>query len=86
MGIPRLIRRLLVTVLGIQVGLAVTMSLVDSYRRRGKRPKPFPTRTPATVSVGDGEVTTYTFGRDLYDDMIAAIDGAQRQILFETYI
>ncbi len=62
------------------------MSLVDSYRRRGKKPKPFPTRDPETVAVGDGEVTTYTFGRDLYDDMIAAIDGAQRQILFETYI
>ncbi|KAA1416475.1 phosphatidylserine/phosphatidylglycerophosphate/cardiolipin synthase family protein [Nocardioides humilatus] len=62
------------------------MSLVDSYRRRGKKPKPFPTRAPETVAVGEGEVTTYTYGRDLYDDMIAAIDGAQRQILFETYI
>ena len=40
----------------------------------------------ATVAVGDGAVTTYTFGQDLYDDMLAAIEGAQRQILFETYI
>ncbi len=86
MGISRTVRRLLLTILGIQVGLAVTMSLVDSYRRRGKKPKPFPTRPPSTVTVGDGEVTTYTFGRDLYDDMLAAIDGAERQILFETYI
>jgi cardiolipin synthase A/B len=31
-------------------------------------------------------VTTYTFGTDLYDDMLAAIEGARRQILFETYI
>jgi cardiolipin synthase len=31
-------------------------------------------------------VTTYTFGADLYDDMLAAIDGARRQILLETYI
>jgi len=84
--LPRLLRRILLTVLGIQVGLAVTMSLVDSYRRRGKRPKPFPTREPETIELGDGEVTTYTYGRDLYEDMIAAIDGAQRQILFETYI
>ena len=36
--------------------------------------------------VGDGALTTYTFGQDLYDAMLAAIDGAQRQILFETYI
>ncbi|WP_425575197.1 phospholipase D-like domain-containing protein [Nocardioides panacisoli] len=79
-------RRLLLTVLGLQVGLAIGMSLVDSYRRRGKRPKPFPTRPPGEVVVGDGLVTTYTFGRDLYDDMLAAIEGAERQILFETYI
>ena len=38
------------------------------------------------MPVGDGEVTTYTFGTDLYDDMLAAIDGAQRQVLLETYI
>ncbi len=74
------------TVFGVQVALALTMSVVDSYRRRGKRPQPFPTTPPRTVTVGDSEVTTYTFGRDLYDAMIAAIEGARRQILFETYI
>ena len=82
----RTLRRTLLTVLGIQLALAVRMSLVDSYRRRGKKPKPFPTVPPRTVAVGEATVTTYTFGRDLYDDMLAAIEGAQRQILFETYI
>ena len=38
------------------------------------------------MPVGGGLITTYTFGRDLYDDMLAAIDGAKKQILFETYI
>jgi cardiolipin synthase len=67
--------------------LATAMTLVDSYRRRGKRRAvSFPSAPQATVPVGDGEVTTYTFGSDLYDDMLAAIDGARRQILFETYI
>src|SRR3954454_11984449 len=82
-----LVRRV---VLGIVVApflLAIGMTLVDSYRRRGKRRAvTFPTATPSRVSVGDGEVTTYTFGTDLYDDMLAAIDGAQRQVLLETYI
>lgn len=41
---------------------------------------------PTTVKVGDGTVTTYTFGQDLYDDMLEAIRGAHKQILFETYI
>ncbi len=82
----RIARRTLLTVFGVQLALAVGMSLVDSYRRRGKKPKPFPVTPPRTVSVGDSTLRTYTYGRDLYADMLAAIDGAQRQILFETYI
>ena len=80
------VRRTLLGLLGLQLALAVGLSLVDSYRRRGKKPKPFPVSRPRTVAVGDGELTTYTFGQDLYDDMLAAIEGARRQILFETYI
>jgi cardiolipin synthase A/B len=80
------LRRTLMTVVGVQLALAIGMSLVDSYRRRGKKPKPFPITPPREVLVGDGALTPYTYGRDLYDAMLAAIDGAQRQILFETYI
>jgi cardiolipin synthase len=74
------------TILGVQVALAVAMTLVDSYRRRGKKPKPFPVTRPREVHIGEGSVTTYTYGQDLYDDMLASIRGATRQILFETYI
>ena len=38
------------------------------------------------MTIGEGTVTTYTFGQDLYDDMLAAIDGAEHRILFESYI
>ena len=81
-------RRALLSLLGVQLALAIGMSLVDSYLRRGKKPKPFPVTPPRTVAVGenDGDVTTYTYGRDLFDDMLEAIEGAQKQILFESYI
>jgi cardiolipin synthase A/B len=79
-------KRVLMSVFGFQLLLAVALTLVDSYRRRGKKPKPFPRSEPAEVRIGDGTVTTYTFGQDLYDDMLAAIRSAKRQILFETYI
>jgi cardiolipin synthase len=82
----RALRRTLLTVVGLQLALAISMSLVDSYRRRNKKPKPFPTTPPRTVEIGDGSVTTYTYGRDLYDDMLSAIEAARRQILLETYI
>jgi cardiolipin synthase len=80
------LRRTLLTLFGIQMALAIGMSLVDSYRRRGKKSKPFPVTPPREVTVGGGTLTPYTYGQDLYDAMLAAIDGAQRQILFETYI
>jgi cardiolipin synthase len=81
-----MLRRLLMIVFGVPVLVGVVLTLVDSYRRRGKRPKSFPTDPPGTVRIGDGTVTTYTYGQDLYDDMLAAIEGAQRRILFESYI
>jgi cardiolipin synthase A/B len=81
------VRRVVLGIVAAPFLLAIGMTLVDSYRRRGKRRAvSFPTGPSATVPVGDGEVTTYTFGADLYGDMIAAIEAAERQILLETYI
>ncbi len=80
------LRRVLLGVLGVQVSVALVLTLVDSYRRRGKRPKPFPVLDPADVRIGDGTVRTYVFGEHLYEDMLAAIESAREQILFETYI
>jgi cardiolipin synthase len=82
----RVAKRALWTLLGLQVVLGLGLSLVDSYRRRGKKPRPFPTTPPAEVRIGEGTVTTYTFGQDLYDAMLAAIEGAEQRILFESYI
>lgn len=82
----RLLRRAVLTFFGVQLALAIGMTLVDSYRRRGKKPKPFPVTGPRQVQIGDGSLTTYTYGQDLYDAMLDAIEKAQRQILFETYI
>jgi cardiolipin synthase len=80
------VRRVLLTVFGLQVALAVALTLVDSYRRRGKRARPFETGPPSDVAIGEGTVTTYTFGADLYDAMLAAIGRARHRVLLETYI
>jgi cardiolipin synthase len=81
-----MLKRALLSLLGLQVVLALILVLVDSRRRRFRKPRPFPTTPPASVSIGDGAVTTYTFGEDLYGDMLAAIADARHQILFESYI
>ncbi|MDQ6686136.1 MAG: phospholipase D-like domain-containing protein [Actinomycetota bacterium] len=86
MKLAKIVRRTLLAIFGAQLLLALGLTLVDTYRRRGRRVRPFAVRPPAEVTVGAGTVTTYSFGQDLYDDMLAAIEGAQRQVLFETYI
>ncbi|HSV39583.1 MAG TPA: phosphatidylserine/phosphatidylglycerophosphate/cardiolipin synthase family protein, partial [Nocardioidaceae bacterium] len=48
------LRRTLLRIFGLQVLVAVILTLVDSYRRRGKKPKPFPITPPNQVDVGDG--------------------------------
>jgi cardiolipin synthase len=81
-----LVRRALLTLLGVQIVLALSLTLVDSWRRRGKKPQPFDTLPPQHVDIGSGTVTTYTFGQDLYDDMLDAIANARQMVLFESYI
>jgi cardiolipin synthase len=88
-----LLRRALLVVFGVPVVVALGLTLVDSYRRRlkgrgliGRQPRRYPSLPPGESKVGSGTVTTYTRGTDLYEDMLAAIAGAQRQVLLETYI
>jgi cardiolipin synthase len=85
-GVAGLLKRAVLGLFSLQVVLALVLVLVDSRRRRFRKPSRFPYSPPATVSIGDGTVTTYTFGEHLYADMLEAIAGAQRQILFESYI
>ncbi len=83
------LRRSLLAIVGAQFALAVALTLVDSYRRRGKKPRTFPVSEPEEVTIGDGPVSAvkaYTFGADLYDDMLAAIEAAEHRILLESYI
>src|ERR1700759_5495384 len=80
----RVLRHVLLAFFGVPVLVATGLTLVDLYRRKGLKSKPFPHGAPTAAPVGDGTVTPYSFGRDLYDDMLAAIDGAQKQVFFET--
>ncbi|MFZ5849447.1 MAG: phospholipase D-like domain-containing protein [Actinomycetota bacterium] len=80
------VKRALLAFFGVPFVVAVVMTVVDSYRRRGKKPAPFPTDPPGEVVIGDGSVRTYTYGQDLFDDMLDAIASARHRILFESYI
>ena len=66
---------------------AAGLMAVDKVRRRHyPLDAPFPTASPATTDHGETSTTVYTYGTDLYTDMLEAIRKASDHIYFETYI
>lgn len=74
-------------ILGAQVAAATAIVAVDENRkRRDPQSGEFPHLPPQEGKVSDSDVTVYTFGNHLYDDMIEAINNATDHIYFEIYI
>ncbi|MFT4188401.1 MAG: phospholipase D-like domain-containing protein [Aeromicrobium sp.] len=80
----RVLKMWLVAVLGIVAGLMVTTKVRKVLR--GHRAHGFPVTPPTVVATPRGEATTYTYGDDLFGDMIAAIEAAERRVFFESFI
>lgn len=62
------------------------LAIVDWNRKRHRIVAQFPRVAPRSVTAGGSEVTLYTYGEDLYTDMLGAIRQAQQRIYFETFI
>ena len=73
-------------VFGAQVAAVAGLTVTDMVRRRNRHPYRFPTAEALTVQADDDEVTIYTYGGDLYVDMLTAIRDATETIHFETFI
>lgn len=71
----------------LQVFTAAVLSFVVAARRRHRKPvRGFPHDTYTEVQVGENHIKLYTYGRDLYDGMLAAIEYAKERIYLETFI
>ncbi len=83
-----IVRRGFLTMVVLQVVTIGTLMIITKVRKiiRGRAATPFPVTPPRPIQIGEGTATAFTYGADLYEDMLAAIDGAQDRILFETYI
>jgi cardiolipin synthase len=85
-----LLRRLLVQgtlgFLGLQVFVIGILVAIDLWRKRYRAQGHFPRTRPEPVSVGHSQVQIYTYGEDLYADMLASIRAAHKRIFFETFI
>lgn len=87
---PRsLLKRGLVGMLYAQITIIVSLMTTSAIRKRlrATHAEPFPVTPPTTTAIGvDNTATTFTYGEDLFDDMLATIASAKHRILFETFI
>ena len=65
--------------------IAILVAIAQMRKRRAL-PAEFPHERRLVSEVDGNDVRIYTYGQDLYNAMLAAIDNAQETIFFETFI
>src|SRR5579859_3406878 len=86
LSLLRLVRRVILGVLVVQVLTAAALIVIAALGKRRKHEVSFPHDPFAEVQVGENVLRLYAYGRDLYDAMLEAIDAARESIYLETYI
>jgi cardiolipin synthase A/B len=86
LSLLRLVRKVILGVLIVQVLTAAVLLVIVALGKRRKHEIRFPHAPFEEVHVGENFLQLYTYGRDLYDAMLEAIDAAQESIYLETYI
>jgi cardiolipin synthase len=70
----------------LQAATIAVLTAVDARRRRRRAPASFPHGAQSEVSMDGTVFQVYTYGRDVYEAMLASIDNATDSIYLETYI
>lgn len=79
--------RTAVAVAAVQASVITGLVVWDAIKRRSRSKRPgFPHPGIFHSTIGESNITLYTFGADLYADMLASIRGATKQIFVETFI
>ena len=86
-SIVRVVAWVIATVIALQAIIIAILSVVVGSARKRRRPlRGFPHLNLAEIQMGRNELKVYSFGRDLYDAMLTAIDEAKESIYLETFI
>lgn len=85
-AIVRWVRRALLVTLALQAITAAVITALASRRKHRRLPGGFPHPTLPPVRVGENTLRLYSYGCDLYDAMLEAIDNARETIFLETFI
>lgn len=83
---PITLRTLAATAAAVPTLAAASVVAVDLVKRRGRKQRRAPRPGTFQAQAEESQLSIYTDGASLYDDMIAAIDSAERSIFMETYI
>ena len=82
----RMIGMLILGVLTLQVLTAAVLLVIAALGKRRQHEVSFPHHLFDEVPMGENSLQLYSYGRDLYDAMLEAIDAAHESIYLETYI
>jgi len=82
----RLVGKVILGLLTLQVLTAAVLLVIAALGKRRKHEVSFPHQPIEEVQVGENSLKLYAYGRDLFDAMLEAIDAAQESIYLETYI
>ncbi len=69
-----------------QIVVASILVATDLLRKRRGAPTAFPWHSPEPVEVEGNDLRLYTYGEELYTAMLQAIEHAEHEVLFETFI
>lgn len=70
-----------------QVAAVAAVTIVDEQRKkRSPEYGEFPVTEPQYAEISGSTIKTYTYGHDLYADMLEAIRSAKTSVYFETFI
>ena len=70
----------------LQIITSAVLLVIAALRNRKKQEQSFPCARLDEVQMGENRLKLYCYGRELYDDMLAAIDSAHESVYLETYI
>ena len=82
----RLVGKVILGVLTLQVLTAAVLIIIAALGKRRKHEVSFPHEPFEEVQVGENSLQLYSYGRELFDAMLEAIDAARESIYLETYI
>lgn len=84
--LAQLLRTIVGSIVILQLLTVVVLIVTSAIRNRHKREHGFPHVKMEEVQVGENALQLYSYGRDLYDAMLEAIDNAQETVYLESFI